>query len=277
MKLCIILGSIFACILTVGGPFLNHFCYAETGALYHFELDYIKSVRNETLVYEDEFDTWNDVPYLSGKEASPEQKAGGGLFYLAVIGSLPSHRECPSQGVLHLRSSDAVPVPFGTDYALDIQQEFAVPITKGERYFEWHGRYQLEVRFIGRHLEDLIPPTRNGIQTYYDVVLCRFDPFFAVNALATCQNISLTKVYHDPKTDRDVVEEIATLTWEQIPIDERNPTITICLDLTEDGHIVASLSTDRGRTYMLLGETNLPDSNFRGEIITGAFGNPDGN
>jgi hypothetical protein len=236
---------------------------------YSFKLDYIKSTRYGEYIIEDDFETFDRFDYFSVVPENPERP-----YYSILVGKIQSDNVDVNSGILNLRSSDAVPVPWGTDYEIEIQQEFAVPssIDEFDELFRWDGEYQLIARFVGKTIDDIIPKRINGIDTYYDVVLARNDPFMADNAAINARGIVFTRVFHNPSTDRDEVEEIASIDWESIQLDPGNPSLTLRLDLDGDGSVTAFYSTDREVHWQIIGEDVLPDSNFQGRIITGAFG-----
>jgi hypothetical protein len=237
---------------------------------YSFKLDYIKSTRYGRYTVEDDFRTLDQFDYFSVVPERPERP-----YYSILVGKIQSDNIDVSSGVLNLRSSDAEPVPWGTDYEIEIQQEFAVPssVDEFDSLFEWNGEYQLIARFIGETIDDIIPKKMNGIDTYYDIVLARNDPFTAANGSVYASGIVFTKVFHNPNTDRDEVEEIASIDWESIQLDPSNPSLTLRLDLDRHGTVTASYSTDRETHWREIGKAVLPGSNFQGRIITGAFGN----
>lgn len=238
---------------------------------YEFQLDYIRSTRYGTYIVEDDFGSDGKFDYLLAAPAKPERP-----YYLAQLGYIGPKDQGKVAGVLKLRSSDAIRVPFGTDYEVEIQQEFAVPslLDEPDPVFEWNGDYQLIARFIGETVADLIPKKERGIDTYYEIALAQFDPFTAANPAALERGLVFTTVFHDPKLDRDIVEEVASVDWDTVGLDIRNPSLSLRLDLSKSGLVTAFYSSDREASWRELGRADLPNSNFRGEIITGAFGDP---
>ncbi|HOI25762.1 MAG TPA: hypothetical protein PK581_09295 [Caldisericia bacterium] len=223
---------------------------------YNFKLDYIKSVRYDNFIFEDNFTNTNTFSY-----------------YTPLVGSLSYSYLDIANGVLNLNSSDSIAVPWGTDFDCKTQQEFSVPsLINGP----WNGNYKLIARFKGETIEDLIPQKIDNIETSYDVVIARNNPFTAANGNVCSRGIEFTKVFHDPLDDRDKVQTISVIEWEDIDLNPDDPTLTIRIDLSTNGNVVGFYSTDRENTWYSLGQiTGFPDSNFQGRIITSAYGNED--
>lgn len=221
---------------------------------YNFKLDYIKSVRYNNYLFEDEFINSNTFD-----------------LYVPLVGKLSRNFLDTINGVINLNSSDAVTVPWGTDYDYKVQQEFSVPsLVEGP----WNGNYQLIARFKGETINDLKPQKINGIETSYDVVIARTNPFTAANVNVCSIGIEFTKVYHDPNDDRDKVDTISTIEWNDIDLNPDDPTYTIRIDLHINGKVSAYYSTDRENTWYSIGTIlGFPDTNFQGRIITSAYGN----
>jgi hypothetical protein len=221
---------------------------------YNFKLDYVKSTRYNHFIFEDEFtneDTFD--------------------LYTPLVGSLSRNYLDTNEGVLNLNSSDSISVPWGTDYDCKTQQEFAIPsLIEGP----WDGNYQIIARFKASTVDDLIPDVINGIETSYDVVIARNNPFTAANGNVCSRGIEFTKVFHNPNTDRDEVETIATIDWENVTFKQNDPVLSIRIDLNVNGNVEAFYSTDREKTWYSIGIIyGFPDTDFQGRIITSANGN----
>jgi len=240
----------------------------ENNVFYNYKLDYIKSVRYSKFVVEDDFK--NNKYRILRKNSSSTTP-----FYSNLVGGLSLENMDYKNGILNLCSKDAIPVPWGTDFDVDIQQEFSVPSEIQEKNDQnaWNGNYQLIARFVGDTVDELIPKDMNGITSYYDVAIARNNPFTAANGAMTAKGIIFTKVFHDPKTDRDKVEEIVQINWKKVALNPKDPTLTLRIDLNDNGMVTAYYSNDREKTWKEICKTSLPDSNFQRRIITGAHGN----
>ena len=201
-----------------------------------------------------------------------KEKQERSFCYQILVGNLSKTNIDYKKGIMHLRDTDAIKVPWGTDNKFRIQQEIAIPSHREEKISSWDDDYEFTAVFSGETESDLIPEKVNNIITYFDVALARNDPFTAMNGEAIYSGIIFTDVYHNPVTDRDEVHVIREIKWNEIKFSKDSIMLGIKLILKKNGDVEAFYSTDiKKNEWIFVCKSKLPDSNFQGRIITGAY------